>query len=120
MRRVWLGFLAMFPCVAEAEVTKLFCRPSDGASWVGQINIDLGGRTIVWGEQTFSITYLDDLYIVAVRGGDGTIGATTFMIERDTGNFFRAGVGRFCVSGDCRELFNGHFSDEGTCRAQSF
>jgi hypothetical protein len=120
MRRNWCVFLALFPTIAQAEVTTLFCRPENGADWVGQIDIDLTERTIVWGTENYSITYLDDLYIVAVESGAGSIAATTFLIERDTGSFVRAGVGRFCADGDCKEVFTGHFSDEGTCRAQSF
>lgn len=120
MKRAWCAALAMLPTTTQAEVTKLYCRPDNGAAWVGQIAIDLAGRSVIWGDETYSITYLDDLYIVAVRSGASSIGATTFLIERDTGSFVRAGVGRFCTDDDCREVFTGHFSDEGTCREQSF
>ena len=49
MRRALCVILAMLPGLAHAEVTTPFCRPKNGAAWVGQIDIDLAGRTMVLG-----------------------------------------------------------------------
>jgi hypothetical protein len=103
----------------SAETSTLFCRPNDGNTWVGELSVDYSTRTITWAGSVYAMTHLDDLYIVAVNHNG--LAATSLLIERDTGAFWRSGVGRFCVSGDCsKEVISGSFQDAGMCRTQSF
>lgn len=113
--------LLLLPLSANAQDTAtLFCRPNSNETWVGRLELDFEARTLDWADQSYSITYLDSLYVIAVSAEHGAISAISLLIERDTGAFWRSGVGRFCDDAECTRMSTGIFADEGTCRVQGF
>lgn len=93
MRKVILTMLlAIVSNNAMAGPIIFKCTNSKGAP-TADLVVDIGKRTMVWGNINFTILAIDEFYIAAIRAGSGNIvGGEVFVQNRYTGDYLHTGV----------------------------
>lgn len=100
---------------ASSEPVRLVCVPSDQSeNWRIRITFDTSAWTFLFNEEEWELIGADEVSIVA-RTVTDTNWPVSFLIDRETGRWWRASIGRFCGNEDCSVNFPGGFVDEGTC-----
>lgn len=108
-----LAMLSMSMPVASEPVT-LICVPDDARQqWRAQVDFDLEEWTLSWGSEAWELTGGDERALAArALNGEWPM---SLVIDRETGKFWRAHMGRFCIAHDCKTSRLDAFIETGRC-----
>jgi hypothetical protein len=95
MSKAWVLILAMFAagtCSAAPMVLK--CNATPDGPFVYTLTVELEAKWMRFGQfGTYQIVGLTERYITGFEEGDKHVGGQIWVLDRDTGEYWRASVG---------------------------
>ncbi|MDH3239971.1 MAG: hypothetical protein OEO83_04825 [Alphaproteobacteria bacterium] len=113
------AFIWGIPGTASAA-TNLQCKTESGAQ-ASRLVLDLKARTLRWGTSTeYRITGVTKRFITAVEvrwmGAPREVGNEVWVMNRATGQYWRASVFEVCAVADCKKKTVEARTFKGVCR----
>ena len=108
-------FMTMPAMGSENETITLKCVFDDGTP-IANLSINFAERSMRWSVLNYSISHINDRYISAYLMTPENVGGETWVLDRITGKFVRAGIVLFCASkDDCASPKLGTEIERGVC-----
>jgi len=107
---------APLAALAVSPPTTLKCTTHDGIETVDLV-VDLDNRKMNWGISEYLITKVSDNYITGSQVmGSYRDGGEIWVIDRSSGEYWRASVGKICTDENCTSAKMDANFYQGICR----
>jgi len=111
--------LALGTAYATQNPITFKCK-SDGGINIAKVSINLDTKEMKWGKSPYGVLKVSEEYITALGLEREQTGGDIFVIDRASGEYWRALVGMFCEDTSCAIKRVETWTDKGLCQEIMF